>query len=348
MDKSKKINVGLVQIGDEFGEEYYLPYSIGVLVAYAIKNLEYSDNFNFLLPIYKKTDISLAVDILLSADIVFFSNYVWNHQINIKIAEHLKRHSSSHIIVFGGPHIPEKDTSIYSFLHSNPSIDIASFGEGEIPFLRILQNITDKHWEKVPSIGFITGNNNFIYNPTTERIDDYSKLPSPYLNGVFDPLIKANPAQKWAALIETNRGCPFSCSYCYWGKKTRNRVYLHDINKIFKEIDWISSNNIEFIFCCDANFGMFKRDIEIVRKVSDNKKKYGYPKVFSVQNTKNTPDTIILLQKILNDSGLQKGVNIALQSLNEKTLQSIRRSNIDNKYYKYLQQTFIKISANSL
>ena len=113
-----------------------------------------------------------------------------------------------------------------------------------------------------------------------------------------------------------------------------------DLDRIYREIDWISKNKIEFVFCCDANFGILKRDFDIARKVVDNKKIFGYPKAFSVQNTKNSKERIFELQKILNDAGLQKGVNLALQSLNEDTLKYIERSNIDNKTYTELQRLF--------
>lgn len=46
------------------------------------------------------------------------------------------------------------------------------------------------------------------------------------------------------------------------------------------------------------------------------------------------------MQEILNDAGLQKGVNLALQSLNEDTLKSINRRNVSNATYKDLQGMF--------
>ena len=90
------------------------------------------------------------------------------------------------------------------------------------------------------------------------RTTDLAEIPSPYTEGVFDHLMKANPNENWVALWETNRGCPFSCSYCVWGASTNKRVYQRDIKELYREIDWFSINKIEFIFCCDANFGIFQ------------------------------------------------------------------------------------------
>ena len=76
---------------------------------------------------------------------------------------------------------------------------------------------------------------------------------------------------------------------------------------------------IEFIFCCDANFGILKRDIEIAKYVAIKKKSTGYPKVLSVQNTKNTTERAYQTQKILADAGLNKGVTLSMQSLDPVT-----------------------------
>lgn len=340
MSSRNKKQVGLVQIGDRFGTDYYFPYSIGLLQAYAQKNLSTPGEFIFKLPIYKRIDVESAIDYLINTDIVFFSSYLWNHEINLKIAEGVKKKNSNVAIVFGGPKIPESQDMGEKFINKHEFVDIICCGEGEIPFLKILENYQEKAWGKVPSIGYMKENKQYVHNLQAERITDVDKIPSPYLEGIFDTLIEAYPEERWAGLLETNRGCPFSCSYCYWGKQTRSKVYKFQEERVFKEIDWFSEHKIEFVFCCDANFGMLERDLEIAEKVAANKKLYGYPKAFSIQNTKNSTGKIFTIQKILTDSGLQKGVNLALQSLNEKTLKSISRSNISNESYRDLQRMF--------
>lgn len=335
----KEIKVGLVQIGDRFGDQYYLPYSISVLQAYAQKNLKNPENYKFLLPIYKRISIKEGVNYLYEADVVFFSSYVWNFQINLKIAKGLKEKDSNCLIVFGGPQVPESPLGMKVFLEKYPFIDIGCYGEGEIPFLMILENLKKRSWKNVPSIGFMN-EGDFVYDDISKKIKNLDEIPSPYLEGILDALMKANPEERWSALLETNRGCPYSCSYCYWGAKTKSRIQQYTRNRVFKEIDWFSKHRIQFVFCCDANFGILKRDIDIAKKVAANKRQYGYPDAFSIQNTKNSTEKIFMLQKILNDYKLQKGVNLALQSLNESTLQSINRSNISPETYKKLQRMF--------
>lgn len=337
-----KIKIGLVEIGDSFGGQYYLPYSLGVLRAYAEKMHAPRGNYEFLPMIYKRENIEKLVEKLSGADIIFYSTYLWNFKVSLEVARRTKREKPDVINVFGGPQVPESNEKASAFLRKYPFVEIVSFGEGEIPFLRIIERRQDRGWDDVPSIGYRGPDNSISFNKIKEIIQDINEIPSPYLSGIFDELIEQNPKEIWQGRIETNRGCPFTCAFCYWGKKSERKVKQFDLDRIYREIDWISKNKIEFVFCCDANFGILKKDFDIARKVADNKKCFGYPKAFSVQNTKNSKERIFELQKILNDAGLQKGVNLALQSLNDATLKYIERSNIDNKTYAELQRLFTK------
>jgi len=341
MDNSNlhcNIKVGLVQINNSFSNQNYLPYSIGLLQVYAQKYVSSVKEFEFLLPIYKRVPVEEAVNDLLTADLVFFSTYVWNTIISLEIARRIKSERPESLMVFGGPNVPDRKAS--EFLHQNWFVDIVCHGEGERTFASVLENYHARDWKKVPSISYINSENDFIRNPAYERISNLNEIPSPYLEGIFDPLMRANTQEEWITLLETNRGCPFSCTYCDWGSATKNKVYSYDVDKIFEEIEWFSRHKIEFLFCCDANFGMLVRDVEIVRYIAENKKKHGYPKAFSVQNTKNSTKRIYDIYKIMADAGLNKGVSLSLQSLNTSTLKDIKRENISINAFEELQSKF--------
>lgn len=337
MHKNHKIKVGLVQINNSFSNQNYFPYSVGILQAYAQKYFKNPDFFEFLLPIYSRIPIKNVIEKLQDADIVFFSTYVWNMRISQKIAEEIKKKKPETIIVFGGPQVPNQANV---FLKENNFIDIVCHGEGEKPFVEILENYDSHDWSKIPSISFINELGITIQNQICERNTDINTIPSPYLTGVFDPLIKANPQEEWIALWETNRGCPFSCDFCVWGGNLKKKIVAYDLERIYNEIDWFSKHSIEFIYCCDANYGILPRDIDIAKYMAENKRKYGYPKAFSVQNTKNSTDRSYEIQKILSTAGLNKGVTLSVQSMNEDTLKSVNRYNISNDVFQNLQKKF--------
>lgn len=333
-----RIKIGLVQINNSFANQNYFPYSVGILQAYAQKYLINKNAFEFLLPIYKRIPIKDALNKLSDADIVFFSTYIWNIKISLEIAKRVKKNKPEILIVFGGPEIPIKNTK--NFLQTNPFIDIACLGEGEKTFLSILENHTLRNWGKVPSIIYINNNGSFFQTPISKRISNLDEIPSPYVDNIFEPLMKANPNENWVGLWETNRGCPFGCTYCVWGADTHNKVYAHNLEKLYLEIDWFSQHKIEFIFCCDANFGILPRDTDIVKYIAENKKKYGYPKALSVQNTKNSTVRTYDIYKLMADAGLSKGVSLSLQSVNPDTLKSIKRTNISTATFYQLQKKF--------
>ncbi len=340
MRKINRITAGLVQIGDQFGGEYYLPYSIGILQAYAQKHVNASCPIDYLPIIYKRMKIDDAVHALRGADVVFFSAYLWNFHISLAIAERMKQKPGGCVIVMGGPQIPESPEGIQAFLNRYAFVDLVCAGEGEIPFTKVLEHFSERSWDAVPSIGYRAATGAITCTKAAPAITNLNTIPSPYLSGVFDALRSTQPDRQWSALIETNRGCPYRCAYCYWGKTSRNRLYQFTIDRVYQEIDWISRNGVEFVFCCDSNFGILERDRDIALKVAANKNALGFPKAFSVQNTKNSSAKIFELQKILNDAGLQKGVNLALQSMHADTLKSIHRTNITNNVYADLQRLF--------
>jgi len=338
MIKSKK-KIGLVQINNSFSGQSYLPYSIACLQSYSQKSPEINENFEFLPLIYKREAAHKITSSLLHADIVGFSAYVWNINLCLEIAKRLKTEKPEITILFGGPQVPNiPDT----FLKDNPSIDFTVHGEGEKAFADILKAYPTKDYTDVSGISFLNDKNEFIQTLSTQRLNSLEELPSPFLNGIFDKLIADNPEENWIALWETNRGCPFKCSYCDWGSAVAAKVTKFNEERLFLEADWISNRKIGYVFVCDANFGMLARDLEIAEHIAANRGKTGFPEGFSVQNTKNATDRAYATQKILSDAGLNKGVALSMQSISQEALKNIQRDNISLQSYIELQERFTK------
>jgi radical SAM superfamily enzyme YgiQ (UPF0313 family) len=339
----RKIKIGMVQVNNSFSGQNYLPLSLGFLASYAEFHCKNYNDFEFLNPIYKRVPVKEAVEQYEDCDIVAFSVYVWNNNISMRIAKDLKEANPNILTLAGGCHIPERPEYIEKYMSDHPYLDIASIGEGERVFTDFLENYPTRSWDKVESLIYREGDK-LITTPQAERIKDMNEIPSPFIEGYFDGLIKDNSDERWIGLWETNRGCPFLCTFCDWGVGFKNKVSKYSLeDRLFYEIDWFSKNKIEFVFTCDANFGIYKdRDYPIVQKFVRNKEKYGYPHALSVQNTKNSNIESYKIQKLLSDSGLSKGALIAFQSLDPVTLKAIKRSNIKLDVYFDLQAKFMK------
>lgn len=331
------IKVGLVQINNSFSDACYLPYSVGCLQAYAKHHAKTPEYFDFIDHIYQRIPVDKAVEALENADIVGFSLYVWNQELSLAIARKLKRRNPNTLIVLGGPQVPDHSES---FLRANPFVDLACHGEGERIFLDILENYQSKDFSHIKSISYLDKGGGFVKCPQIKRLADLTESPSPYLKGLFDELIKKPVNHQWLALWETNRGCPFSCAYCDWGTATNTRLVTVNMDRLEGEIRWFADAQIEFVFCCDSNFGLLPRDLNIVSLVAESKQMYGYPKAFSVQTTKNATKRSYAIHKLMSGVGLNKGVNLALQTVDQITLKNIGRSNISLESFRQLQLWF--------
>jgi radical SAM superfamily enzyme YgiQ (UPF0313 family) len=335
---SGPVRVGLVQINNSFSGHNYLPYSVGLLQAYVERHSSAPDRYEFLVPLYTRIPVADAVARMREADVVAFSVYVWNFRISLEIARRIKREKPETLIIFGGPHVPDR---AQGFLQQYPFIDVACHGEGEAVFLALLERFPDRDWREIPSLSWLDADR-FVTTPRAERLRDLSAVPSPYLAGVFDRLMAENPEEKWLVLWETNRGCPFQCTFCDWGSAIAAKVSQFEMERLRSEVDWFAAHEVEFVFCCDANFAMLPRDYDLAGYVAQKKRETGYPRALSVQNTKNATERAYKVQKLLSDAGLNKGVAISLQSVDMGTLEAIKRQNISTASYQELQRRFTR------
>lgn len=335
--RAERLRVGLAQINNSFSGQNYLPYSVALLEAYVRERANRPERYEFLVPLYRRVRVDAAVEHLGSADVVGFSAYVWNIRLSLEIARRLKERRPETLIVFGGPQVPDRPDT---FLVENPFIDLVVHNEGERTFLDLLETLPSRDWSAIEGISFRRPDGTVQRQAPRERIRDLGEIPSPFLAGTFEPLLAAHPEENWIGLWETNRGCPFRCTFCDWGSATAAKVNQFDMARLEREVEWFADHRIEFIFCCDANFGILPRDVDIARHVAETKQTRGFPVALSVQNTKNATDRAYLTQKILSDAGLNKGVALSMQSVDENTLEAIQRRNISLESYLELQRRF--------
>jgi hypothetical protein len=304
-----KYNVYLFQpqFSVEFRNEtsYWIPYSIGCIWSYAQQFIEITDHFCLKDLIFKRENPQDLLDRLDNPSIVGFSIYVWNQKYCLHLAKLIKERWPDCLILIGGPQANILYTS-YNY------VDCVILAEGEEAFVDILRKYTNK--ENIPA------------SYSKQRLQDLD-IPSPYTSGVFDKIIKDNPTAVWSAVLETNRGCPYACTFCDWGSTTYSKVKRFSLDRIQAELDWIVENPIVYIFCADANFGMFKeRDLEIAKLIKIAAER-GRLERINVQYAKNSTEVIFEIAKALGN--LHTGITVSVQSMNEETLKAIKRKNMD-------------------
>lgn len=336
---SSRLRIGLAQINNSFSGQSYLPYSVALLEAYVRRHAPDPERYEFLLPLYRRIPVERAVEHLAPADVVGLSVYVWNIRRSLEIARRLKERRPEVRIVLGGPQIPDRPER---FLRENPFVDAVVHNEGERTFLEVLERLPAGDLTGVAGTSHRRADGEIVREPPRERIRELAEIPSPFLGGVLDRLIEAHPEENWIGLWETNRGCPFRCTFCDWGSATAAKVNQFDMERLRAEVEWFAHRRIEFVFCCDANFGLLPRDVEIARHVAAVKRERGFPRALSVQNTKNATERAYLTQKILAEAGLNKGVALSMQSVDPATLEAVERRNISLESYLELQRRFTR------
>jgi radical SAM superfamily enzyme YgiQ (UPF0313 family) len=117
---------------------------------------------------------------------------------------------------------------------------------------------------------------------------------------------------EWNGTLETNRGCPFQCTFCDWGSLTYSKVKHFGLERVFDELEWMAQHRVGFISITDANFGMFpERDNLIADKIIEVQEQYGYPKTFSVAWAKNQKREVVdIVKKLLNAPGFNQGLTL--------------------------------------
>lgn len=334
---TKNIVVQLVQINQHFMQMLYLPYAAGLLQAYVMRHSSNPSRYTFLPPLFQRIPLEKSKSQAILADIIGFSTYAWNFNYSLELARNIKNLKPQTLIIFGGPHIPDQAESL---LRKNPFIDVVSHGEGEKIFLNLLERFPGNHWEDVPGISYLDQKGQFHSHPRPDRIQNLDEIPSPYLLNLFAPLLKQNAGTHWIGLWETNRGCPFSCSYCDWGAAIAAKVTRFGLERLKLEAEWFGKNGIQLVYCCDANYGMLKRDIEITDTIVEVSQKYHKPLKFYIQNAKNVTERAYQIQKKISQAGLNQAVTLSLQTVTPQVLSNIQRENISHQSYHDLQQRF--------
>jgi tRNA A37 methylthiotransferase MiaB len=337
MEHMQPLDIALVQLNGT--RHPYLPYGAGLLQAYVHSFASDPEQFHFrpLLPFIHTVED--AINALGGVDVAGFSTYVWNIQHSLAVARRLKHEQPETLIVFGGPQVPDHPAA---FLAAHPYIDVVCHGEGEAVFLELLMHARERAWEQVSGISWQDAQGHFQTRPRPPRLRDLSGHPSPYLGEVFAPLLAQWPELRWNVLWETNRGCPFSCSFCDWGSATASKVHSFSLARLQAEAEWFVRHAIEFVFCCDANFGLLPRDEQLVDILVSLRKRWGYPHIFALQNSKNVTDRVHLIQRRLYQVGLVREVALSMQSLHPPTLKAIQRSNISLTAFRDLHQRFVR------
>ncbi len=170
-------------------------------------------------------------------DIVGFTGFSWNIERSLYLAATIKAHYQPGII-FGGPEV----TADNSLLKS-PGVDVCVYGEGEQAFQSLLQD--PAAWDQKQVSG------------SAGR----SPGPSPYLADLLEPEIEN------MMLLETQRGCPYRCAFCYYNKSRKRQSFVDD-STLLQSIQWAADRGLGELYLLDPSLNIRPGLKSLLKKIS--------------------------------------------------------------------------------
>ena len=175
----------------------------------------------------------------LKPDIVGFTIFCWNLARSLHFAEKLKAYYAPRII-FGGSEITPDNLSMLS-----EAVDFYVYGEGEAVFLKLLEDPAT--WKK-----------GSLREPAGAL---FKNSPSPYLQNLLEPEIEN------VMLIETQRGCPYRCGYCYYNK-SHDGLSFADETHLLQGVQWALDQGVKELYLLDPSLNAHPGLEDLLKKTS--------------------------------------------------------------------------------
>ena len=275
-------------------------------------------------------------------DVVAFTIYFWNRAMSLRAAQAVKRRWPACRVVIGGNDVTNQADAVFA---EAPWVDVLVHGEGELRFPAILEALTGSdRLGEVPGISYRSpggASAEIMHTAAAARVTELETIPSPLLSGVYQP---ADIAASSMIVYETNRGCPYSCAFCFWGGATNSKVRQFSMDRIRAELDFVVKNCRPgaVLFIADANFGIFARDSEIAQLLVDLCQTYDKRILVMTNWAKNTGERVLEIATLLHSAGLTAAITLSAQSFDQNVLDIAHRSNIKLDRYRTLQAQFLQ------
>ena len=285
--------------------------------------------------IFKLPEVLLAKLEKEQPDILGFSNYIWNSTLSSKIANYVKLYFPKIITITGGPNVPSEREELNDFLISHRSFDYAVLKEGEAGIVNLVNllirykkplNPDELSLDEIKGFGFLDSENELVMGELI-RYMNLEDLPSPYLSGRLDSYLDG----RFLPVLQTNRGCPFTCTFCTEGQSSWSKVRRKPVELMGKEVSYIAnfmantSNARGDLLIADSNFGMYESDLIFAEEIAKVQKEMNYPTYINVATGKNKKERVLETARIVNGAMKLAG---SVQSLDVEVLKNIKRDNI--------------------
>jgi len=347
----------------------WLPIGIGYIATALKKQGIVFDIFDIDANRYKDAQIESYLNNY-KYDIYLIGTIVTGYSKIKKISKMIRSSNEAAIIICGNT----VASSIPDIILKKTEVNIAVIGEGDITIVKLVESISNNESiDKVQGIAYLD-NNEVVMTEKREVVIDIDTLPSIdwsvfdveyYINKMRDSIARPYPIpqnQIRPFVINTARGCPFRCSFCYHAfinnkyrfrspesviSEIRNLQTLYNINYVnfFDELTFhskkhasdfantIIKNDIKLFWNADIRANLFKTgDEELLERLKKSGcLAFGYSLesgshvILQHMNKKISIDDFIEQKYVLDRAGIKSHTSIVL-GYPEETIGTIRET----------------------
>jgi len=173
---------------------------------------------------------------------IALSAYIWNEYLTNGIIALLRRLGFLGKVVLGGYQVTYGNRA--ELLRRYPDCQVFISGQAEQAFAELTDHLDAD--EPV-----------FVNVPV-----DFTQLASPYLTGELPVPMGAGMVR-----LETKRGCPYRCSFCAHRDLATHRVHKHPLDKVFKELAFLTEHRVQRVNILDPIFNAGKECLDIMQEI---------------------------------------------------------------------------------
>lgn len=306
-----------------------IPYLWLTLKSYFQRNSKDPSAWHWLDPIHssyadsEETLIKQIVD--QSPDVIGISCYMWNDKLTLHIAEEVKRRLPNVKIIAGGPALYYENNSSWFITHWYIDAVCEYAGYGEVFITDYLDGVDVKD---IPFAVYPALRRAFWNKSSGEFNRRSFNYPLPYLDNI--EYLKRFKYDNVKIILDTSRGCPYSCTFCEWGGGTSTKVVFKPLEETIKEIELVFDIlKPSYIDVINANFGISKDDVKITEKIVELNQKYKCVNIVNLYGpSKTNKANLKAIYELLAKEGISDSIKISIQHIDQTILDNIRRIDI--------------------
>lgn len=313
----------------------FLPYLYARLRTYIEIDFDKEIDIEWQLPIFKCYDENLDCEKVLEGidieklDFFLTSNYTWNVDDQIELSKYIKSKNPNCFVIAGGPEIPWRDEDVFKSMQVADAVCYAEIEQVMPTFLYNWQNGLD-----IDIDGIVLKSNPTKPRTAVPKIECKDFIGRPYthlkneLQTYVDEVKNAGFPHRLTVIMETNRGCPYGCTFCDWGSATLSKIKKFDKQYVLDEIDTAMQWKPDLLYFVDANFGIFPDDLDYVNRAIEHKRKNDYVTTVAFSSAKNKKKYAVESHIALAREGMSKVTNMGIQHTDPEVSRIMDRDNI--------------------